>query len=147
MLIAEANGQLRNEIISLLHSQQLPVEDLPASLTNFLVATDGDLLIGVIGLEIFGGYGLLRSAAVHPEYRNRQVASGLLQLLECRAAASGIQEIYLLTETAAAYFARKGFNAIPRNQVPDAIKASSEFSYACPASATVMVKKLDSIQN
>lgn len=140
MEIITASPEHRKEIVGLLQSQNLPVEDLPLPLIDFYTAIKGEQVVGVIGMERYGRYGLLRSMVVHPDYRNQNIAGTLVRVLEQAAVASGIKEIYLLTETAANYFAKKGFNTINRNEVPAAIKASSEFSHVCPVSALVMVK-------
>jgi amino-acid N-acetyltransferase len=142
MRITEATPPMRAEIITLLQSQQLPVEDLPSQLSDFFVAQENGKVIGLIGMEHYGDYGLLRSMVVHPDFRNQQIATALVNMLEHRAATAGIKTLYLLTETAAAYFTKKGFAAVQREAVPDAIKASTEFSHVCPVSATVMVKQL-----
>jgi amino-acid N-acetyltransferase len=141
MHIAEATPPMRADIIALLQSQQLPVEDLPLQLNDFLVAQEEGKLIGLIGLEQYGEFGLLRSMVVHPDFRNQQIAASLVQTLEQRATAAGIKALYLLTETAAPYFTKKGFATVQRTDVPDAVKASTEFSHVCPVSATVMVKR------
>ena len=134
--------EMRDEIIDLLQSQQLPVADLPTVLTDFFVAADAGKIVGVIGMERHGAFGLLRSMAVHPQYRNQHIAATLVQELEKRARSTGIAAMYLLTETASGYFSRKGYNTIQRDQVPDAVKSSSEFSHVCPVSAMVMEKTL-----
>ena len=133
---------MRGEIIDLLQSQQLPVADLPLILTDFFVAKDAGKIVGVVGMERYGALGLLRSMAVHPDYRNQHIAASLVEELEKRAQSVGIQTIYLLTETASGYFSRKGFITAERDQVPDAVRSSSEFSHVCPVSAMVMVKDL-----
>ncbi|AXY72555.1 GNAT family N-acetyltransferase [Paraflavitalea soli] len=142
MNICTVIPEMRNDIIKLLQSQQLPVADLPLILTDFFVAKDAGKIVGVIGMERYGTLGLLRSMAVHPGYRNQHIAANLVQELEKRAESTGIQTIYLLTETASGYFTRKGFTILQRDQVPDAVKSSSEFSHVCPVSAMVMAKDL-----
>jgi hypothetical protein len=52
--------------------------------------------------------------------------------------------VFLLTETAPAFFARFGFTDIDRARVPETIRQTVEFSSACPASARVMVLDLAS---
>lgn len=140
MNIFIATPEMRDEIVELLQSQQLPVADLPLILTDFFVANDAGKIVAVIGMERYGAVGLLRSMAVHPGYRNQHIAASLVQELEKRAQSTGIKSIYLLTETASGYFSRKGFITVQRDQVPDAIKSSSEFSHVCPVSAIVMEK-------
>jgi len=142
MHISAAIPSMRDEIINLLRSEKLPVEDLPADLTDFFVAMGNDKVIGAIGMEKFGDFGLLRSMVVHPDYRNQYTAAALITALEKRALDSGIRSMYLLTETASAYFKRKGFNEIQRDEVPETVRSSSEFSHVCPVSAMVMTKVL-----
>ena len=145
MNIVKSADQRRNEIISLLQSQKLPEEDLPLSLTDFYTALEGDELTGVIGMERYGQYGLLRSMVVHPDYRNRHIAETLVKMLEEKAASSGITSVFLLTETAADYFRKKEYHTITRDEVPNDVKQSSEFSHVCPVSAIVMKKQLTEI--
>ena len=140
--ITRADTQHRPSIISLLQKEKLPVEDLPAILSHFLVAMDNDRLIGVIGLEQYENSGLLRSMAVDVLYRNRTIASELVKELEQLAIRTGIHSIYLLTETASDFFKKKKYEMITRDEVPGSVKASSEFSSVCPVSAIVMRKLL-----
>lgn len=142
MLIVEAAGQKRSELIQLLESQKLPFEDLPTGLNNFYAAVEDDQVVGLIGMELYGSYGLLRSMVVHPEFRNRQIAENLVRQIEEKAASAGIVSMFLLTETAENYFSRKGYEKISREEVPADVKSSSEFSHVCPVSATVMKKHL-----
>lgn len=142
MLIVEAAGQKRSELIQLLESQKLPFEDLPTGLNNFYAAVEDDQVVGLIGMELYGPYGLLRSMVVHPEFRNRQIAENLVRQIEEKAASAGIVSMFLLTETAENYFSRKGYEKISREEVPADVKSSSEFSHVCPVSATVMKKHL-----
>jgi amino-acid N-acetyltransferase len=142
MQITKATAQSRNEIIGLLQSHKLPTEDLPAMLTYFYTVMDECRVIGVIGMERYGRYGLLRSMVVHPDYRNRRIAETLVIMLEEQAFSCGIMAMYLLTETADKYFSRKGYHIITRDEVPGEVKRSSEFSHVCPVSAIVMKKFL-----
>jgi N-acetylglutamate synthase-like GNAT family acetyltransferase len=57
------------------------------------------------------------------------------------AEARGINALYLLTTSAERYFPTFGFRAVPRDAVPDDIRATAEFLGACPASATVMCRE------
>jgi amino-acid N-acetyltransferase len=145
--ITKATDEQRNAIISLLGTEKLPTEDLPTHLENFFVATDNNKVVGSIGLEKYGNCGLLRSMVVNRDYRNKNIAAALVMELETYALAQGIAEMYLLTETAAAYFERKGYSKVERDNVPTALRASSEFSLVCPVSATVMKKSLTQLRH
>ena len=140
--ITKAGDEQRQSIIALLQVEKLPVEDLPASLDNFFIATEEGKVIGAIGLEQYDNYGLLRSMVVDKEYRNKNIASQLVRQLENYTTTIGITCLYLLTETAAQYFERKGYSKISRDEVPVALQASSEFSSVCPVSAIVMKKPM-----
>ena len=96
-----------------------------------------------MGVEAYGSYGLLRSLAVHPDYRGTGIAGKLIAHIEGLSILKGVIEIYLLTETAPEYFKTKGFAQIQRNEVPAQVKASSEFSHVCPVSAIVMKKLIN----
>lgn len=136
------NQETREDAIQLLTSQKLPTSDLPTSLNDFFVAKEGDQLIGLIGLEKYHENGLLRSMVVHPDFRNKNIASRLVQKIEELAKAESLRAVYLLTETAEKYFERKGYVKVDRSEVPSGIKSSSEFSNVCPVSAVVMMKKI-----
>jgi len=146
MKIIRATEQNRDGIKTILQENKLPSEDLPSSLNDFYLVPDGGKIIAVIGLERYGHYGLLRSMAVDADHRNKHLAEELVKFLEEEAGFSGVQVIYLLTETADKYFAKKGYHAIKREQVPEQIKSSSEFNHVCPASAVVMKKEIFSQQ-
>lgn len=139
MIIDQAQPY-RTDVVSLLSGEKLPVDDLPQTLDNFIVAIENAQVIGVAGLEIYGSYGLLRSVTVHSGYRGQGVSAKLIRRIEALASENKIGELYLLTETAADYFERKAYLGINREDVPEAIKQSSEFSHVCPQSAIVMKK-------
>ncbi len=134
--------QERDTVITLLQAEKLPVEDLPTTLENFVIAKQGDRMIGTIGLEIYGNYALLRSLVVDKKFRNQGIADQLLLDIESKARERNLQQIYLLTETAPIYFEKKGYQRISREEVPLEVQKSSEFSHVCPQSAVVMTKKL-----
>ncbi len=138
----ESAKNYKQQLIALLAAENLPTADLPINLANFRVAVQNSKIMGAIGLEIYGDYGLLRSLAVLPAFRSKGVARHLVRDIEIMAHKKSLKEIYLLTETAPDYFARKGYEIIPRINVPEAVQRSSEFSYACPQSAIVMKKTL-----
>ncbi len=132
----------RENILALLSSEKLPVNDLPERLEHFLVAVEGENVIGTIGLEIYGNDGLLRSLAVEPSFRDKGIAGELIQRLEMTAFSTGLNVIYLLTENAQDYFDKKGYQRMLRSDVPAAVQRSSQFSHLCPQSAIVMMKNL-----
>ena len=138
--IKECNNKDRQSIIALLQLENLPVEDLPADLNNFFIALDEDTVAGVVGLEKYGNCGLLRSLVVDKGYRSEKIGGKLVNQSEETAKALGVTAMYLFTETASDYFAKKGYVTIKREELPADVRKSSEFSHVCPESAIVMQK-------
>jgi amino-acid N-acetyltransferase len=56
------------------------------------------------------------------------------------AEARGLHALYLLTTTAEHYFPSFGFKKVAREEVPEAVRATDEFTRACPASAVAMTR-------
>jgi amino-acid N-acetyltransferase len=128
-----------NSLKNFLQVNQLPADDL--QLSNSLLLTyynSNETLVGSGGLEFYGDMALLRSLAVSPELRGQQLGKQIMHDLLQQARTSNIREIYLLTLTAFYFFQKLGFTEVHRDQVPDEIKASSEFSHVCPSTAHVM---------
>ncbi|MFA6246763.1 MAG: arsenic resistance N-acetyltransferase ArsN2 [Mucilaginibacter sp.] len=132
----------RDEVIELLAALKLPTVDLPGLLNNFFVAIDNNAITGVVGLEIYGNYGLLRSLAVNSGLNNKGIGAALLKRIETLATEQGLGAIYLLTETAKDYFEHKGYEHIARMDIPEEVKAASEFTHVCPDTAVAMQKSL-----
>jgi len=128
---------------TLLRECHLPVSDLSDShLEHFFARRNGDALEGVVGLELYPPYALLRSLAVGAAARNRGIGHSLLEEAERYARSRAVAEIYLLTNTAERFFARAGYERIARETAPAAIRATQEFAALCPASAALMRKRL-----
>jgi amino-acid N-acetyltransferase len=132
----------RDNVVELLTSQKLPTGDLPGLLKNFFVAVDDGMVTGVAGLEVYGNYGLLRSLAVNADLQKKGIGAMLLDKIETLAAEKKLEAIYLLTETAKDYFENKGYEHIARMDIPEEVKAASEFTHVCPESAIAMQKSL-----
>jgi amino-acid N-acetyltransferase len=145
MRIRNATNADLGAVQQLLSASDLPVEGVAENFSDFLVAEDGQLIAGAIGLERHGTVALLRSAVIAAEQRGTGIGRRLVEELLSRAAASGIQHIYLLTTTAEDYFPRFGFKRSTRSNVPDALKQSAEFQGACPETATVMARALSGV--
>ncbi len=126
----------------LLADAHLPHDDVSSHLHNFILAIENEAIIGVIGLEMYGHVGLLRSLVVIPAMRGRGLGQGLCERLFHHARAHGVRELYLLTLDAEAYFHALGFRHIERGLVPGVIQGTRQFEGLCPASATLMVRDL-----
>jgi len=127
-------------IEQLLTASSLPLDGVREALPTFVVAQAGDDIVGVAGLEVCCDNALLRSVAVRPEWRSHGVGRALVTRVIAEAEAKGIHALYLLTTTAERYFPSFGFHEITRDEAPADVRATAEFTGACPASATVMVR-------
>ena len=130
-------------IVALLGAADLPVEDLDAPrLDAFVVATEGEICVGVVGLEIHESDALLRSLAVEPQHRSRGLGARLVHAMETDARARGVAALYLLTTTATTFFERVGYSAHDRTAVPSPIATTTEFSSLCPDTADCLWRDL-----
>lgn len=126
----------------LLTESSLPLNGVRDALKDFFVAeADGDV-VGVAGLEVCCDDALLRSVAVQPDWRSRGVGRAVVTRAIAEAESRGLRALYLLTTTAEHYFPSFGFRKIARDEVPEAVRATDEFTTACPASATAMSRRL-----
>jgi N-acetylglutamate synthase-like GNAT family acetyltransferase/uncharacterized damage-inducible protein DinB len=142
--IASARARDLAGVKGLLRDARLPDRDVEAPLlAHFLVARRGGRLVGVVGLEPFGRCGLLRSLAVAPAERGRGLGVTLTRALERRARDLGIAQLYLLTTTAEAFFARLGYRVLPRDRAPAAIQGTTEYRELCASTSICMVKDLE----
>ena len=129
-------------IIKLLSQADLPFSDIRTHLNNFILAKQNGIPIGVVGLEIYRGDGLLRSLTVDPAFRGRGIGKVLCQKMTAFARLKGINQLFLLTETAQEFFKYLGFVSIDRSAAPEAIRNTEEFNSLCPVSAVCMVKQI-----
>lgn len=127
----------------LLEEAELPLSDITSEKlkTFFAYESDGELE-GVVGLELYGTVGLLRSLVVSPRSRSRGLGSALVAYAEGVAQTNGIVCLYLLTMTAEHFFRRLGYETVPRETAPPEITSTSEFSDICPVGSTFMAKRL-----
>ncbi|MEE8592615.1 MAG: arsenic resistance N-acetyltransferase ArsN2 [Candidatus Bipolaricaulota bacterium] len=128
----------------LLSEDDLPAQDLSdKAFKHFVVCMVNDAVVGAVGLERYGSSALVRSLVVSDRYRSLGIAAKLLLRIEMRAQESGVTRLFALTTTAQRYLEGKGFVVIERSQVPEAIRASAQFSELCPDSARCFVKPID----
>ena len=131
----------RPAIERLLTESGLPTDGLELALPTAVVARANDRLAGCAAVEAYGSAGLLRSVVVAPDLRGTGLGRGLVAAAERLAAEDGIEELYLLTETATDWFPRLGYEAATRASVPAELAASPEFMGACPETAAVLRKR------
>ena len=132
----------RAAIEGLLTGSDLPLDGLELALPTAVVARADGSVVGCAAVEPYGSVGLLRSVCVALDLRGTGLGGKLVEAAEKLAASRGIGELYLLTDTAEAWFPRLGYLPTTRDAVPAAITASPEFTGACPDSAAVLHKRL-----
>ncbi len=130
-------------ILALLSECGLPATGVADHLADFWVAREGADLAGTVGMVDYGAHGLLRSLAVRPAHRRRGLATELTRRALASARSRGMRAVFLLTETASSYFTRFDFRHASRDAAPERLKASAEFTGACPETAACMRLDLD----
>jgi amino-acid N-acetyltransferase len=142
MNFATATQSDLENVLNLLAASRLPKAGVAENIQNFILALEGDKLVGCAGLEIHDSAGLLRSVVVANAYQKQGLGSKLTESILDLAAYKGLSSLSLLTETAKDYFPRFGFAEVSRADLPASLKHSAEFKGACPDSAVAMMLTL-----
>lgn len=147
-------------LLAMLAAADLPVSDLaPAGDALHLFAPAGDALhlfafdtldgarVGYGGWEEIDGGALIRSVVVDPARRGMALGRGMVALLlfriwESGRGTAGPKAAWLLTTSAAGFFARLGFTEVARADAPAAVLATPQAAGLCPASAVLMTRPL-----
>jgi N-acetylglutamate synthase-like GNAT family acetyltransferase len=127
---------------ALLLAAGLPLDGAEDAFAHGVVAEDDGRIVAAAATERFPGAALLRSVAVREDRRGQGAGRALVQRIERDASEAGVPALYLLTETAAAWFEGLGYDRIEREAVPDAVRRSVEFTTACAETAIAMVKRI-----
>jgi len=131
------------EVRPLLEEADLPTADItPEKLQSFYALEQDGQICGVVGLELYDTVGLLRSLVVSPKRRTKGIGSALVAHAEHLATTRGVTALYLLTDTAEAFFRRRGYEHAARERAPEPIRQTSEFADLCPTTSAFMVKRL-----
>ena len=126
-------------LTALLSAEGLPASDLDPGLAGFLAVRDGSgRLVAAGGLQRAGDVALLRSLVVDPGWRGRGLGRLLAEALIDEARERGIDQLWLLTTTAAAFFLALGFEPADRAGAPPAVRDTAEFRSLCPSSAACL---------
>lgn len=126
-----------------LRQNQLPTEDITDVLHGLYLAVQNEQVVGIGGIERHGDDGLLRSLVITPALRHQGYGQQLCQKLIQKAQSDGLQALYLLTDTAADFFPKLGFEPIDRSTAPSTMQQTTEFKSLCPDSATCMRLRLN----
>ncbi len=138
-----ARPQDLDAVFALLSANNLPLDGLAEHLGTLLVARRAGQVIGSAALAMAHRRCATAVGRLLAESRGRQHGRALVDAAIQLAEDHRVQAVYLLTTTAAEYFLKRGFERIAREDVPATVRMSVEFTAACPASATVMRKRLE----
>jgi amino-acid N-acetyltransferase len=140
--VGPASPQDLITIRALLERSGLPTSDLESSRPEFAVIRERGHVIAAGALQRFGSSALLRSVVVAPDRRGTGLGQAIVSELERVARAAQVSRLVLLTQTAADFFGRQGYDVIERSTAPQTMQASEEFRSLCPSSAKCMAKNL-----
>lgn len=137
-MIGPAKAADLEAIKLILEEADLPTAGVDDHWHTFVVARDGDRIVGCGGSEAYHAVALIRSVAVRREYRRHGLGRRLVRQLLDRLSSHGLREFYLLTTTAEDYFVKRGFKKIDRDEIHPQLMASRELQDACPSTAVCM---------
>ena len=138
---AAREGDL-DDVLSLLIDADLNIEGVHENLGCFVVAADGDAIVACVGAEAFQFVALLRSLAVHPDYRGRGLGRRLVRQLIDRFASRGLREFYVVTENAEEWFRKRGFKPCDRDEMHPQVAASTEIANASESAVVMRLQML-----
>jgi len=142
--IEKASPECLDDVLEILSRVNLPRDGVKERFGAFLIArSGGGKILGCVGLERHGELGLLRSAAVLPEYQDQWIGNKLVLELLKQAASEDVTEVVLLTTTAKEYFQNKsGFKEAKRSDYKKRLANSPEWDLPRCSSAVFMTLKL-----
>jgi N-acetylglutamate synthase-like GNAT family acetyltransferase len=142
--IEKAPPACLDNVLEILSQVNLPHDGVEEHFGGFLIArSGGGKILGCVGLERHGDLGLLRSAAVLPEYQGQWIGNKLVLELLKRAVGEGVTEVVLLTATAKEYFQNKfGFKEARRSGYEKRLANSPEWNLPRCSSAVFMTLKI-----
>jgi amino-acid N-acetyltransferase len=129
-------------VAALLESVGLDPAGLADANVRAFAIEDASGLIACVAIELEDGTALLRSLAVRADLRGRGVGETLLAHALEEARRAGATQAFLLTETAAPFFAGRGWAAVGRAVVDARFPRSEQVRHVCPATATAMRRDL-----
>ena len=118
---------------ALLADAGLPLDAAAAAFELGIVgrAAPGGPVVAAAAIERFGDDGLLRSVVVAPDQRGHGTGRALVAATEALALEAGIDDLWLLTETAIDWFPRLGYEVVERATAAAAVGESVEFTTVC----------------
>ena len=120
----------------------LPTADLSGPGKHYFRLMDGDRCCAYGGFEARGAHALLRSIVVEGPQRGHGYGRTLVNGLVAEAKKAGLRDVYVLTESAAPFFAALDFMPSARESAPVEIATTEQFAVLCPATAKLMRREI-----
>ena len=136
--VNKLNKKERAELEQMLSSHQLCFNDVNEQGVHLYGVSLKAKLVGYFGYELFDNQALFRSMIVVPEARNKGYGALIWRQAKEKLRDEGVNDVYLLTNTAAPFFSKQGFVEIARTSAPEPILATTEFKEFCPADSVCM---------
>jgi len=128
------------KFLAALALDDLPTADLATSRGHYFSAAISEQIVGYGGYESLGRVILLRSIVVVAK-RGLGVGRAIAQSALHDAENGGGEVAFLLTETAAGFFTRLGFEQITRDETPAVVKSHPQYDRLCAETAVIMRKR------
>jgi len=132
----------RDGLAAALTRAGLPTDDIQSDGPMFWRFENEDVPVGFGGLQVFGDQALLRSVVTLPPVRKRGIGSAIVTVLETEARAFNCRVMWAVTASAASFFTQLGYRACERDEAPDAVRGSGEFTRPGTASEICLTKRL-----
>jgi len=132
----------KNQIRRLLSECELPTLYIHRYLKSFMAAKVGKKIVGVIGVEVYGRVGLLRSLCVDQAYRGQGIAKTLNEKILAYAHLRKIDRLYVFTWEAEKFASKLGFHKIDKKRIPKSIRSTWQFRSFSPYPVICMMKKI-----
>jgi HAD superfamily hydrolase (TIGR01457 family) len=134
--IRPARSQDSAAIEHFLEDAGLTEQGVEERLDDTFVASGEDRLVGTASLELFGHTAHLRSVAVDEGLRGTHVGTLLVARAVEQARGRGARELYAVTEDAAGFFERLGFERIGgKDDLPEPIASTPMVRERCSTSS------------
>ena len=137
-----ANQSEERQIQKLLSDAGLPFDDVHEHLIHFITAKRDEVVVGCVGLEVHGNFGLARSLVVADKYRKKGIAKILCEQILKYARKLRMTNLYLTTDSSIGYFSKLQFEKLDPTKAPEAIRTTKEFTELNPATAIFMSRSI-----
>ncbi len=132
----------KNQIRRLLSKCGLPTLYIHRYLKSFIVAKAAEKIVGVIGVEVYGRVGLLRSMCVDQAYRGQGIAKMLHRKILTYVQLQKVGRLYVFTLNAAKFASKLGFHKIDKKRIPKSIRSTWQFRGSRRYPVVSMMKRI-----